>query len=312
MHVSGESGERRPRRAALVLLALLALLAVVAIASSGHIPIGSAHERRPADELADTAISLVLVLVLVGGLGVFYVYYLQRTNSYEGKRRGRAGGNRRALMAAIVVVALLLGLALRVAIHNRQRLNGSNLGNNSGAANAAGRNHNGYTPRFATIPVAVILGAAGIAGLAAYLSYRAKRGALRSPSLGPSLALNLADVLGETLGDLRAEPDPRIAVIAAYARLERTLAASGLPRRASDAPGEYLQRILLDLDMSPGHVSRLTQLFEHAKFSPHEVGPEMKEEAIVLLESIRADLQAAEAAREEAARVAAPTAEQPA
>ena len=36
---------------------------------------------------------------------------------------------------------------------------------------------------------------------------------------------------------------------------------------------------------------------QHAKFSPHDVGPEMKAEAIELLEAIRADLQAAEEAR---------------
>ena len=47
------------------------------------------------------------------------------------------------------------------------------------------------------------------------------------------LAEALADVLEETLDDLRAERDPRRAVIAAYARLERTLAAFGLPRRPS-------------------------------------------------------------------------------
>ena len=111
-----------------------------------------------------------------------------------------------------------------------------------------GKGSDTYTPRFATVPVAVILGAAGLAAIAAYLSYRSRRHALR-PLVEPSLALTLADVLGETLDDLRAEPDPRVAVIAAYARLERTLTAFGVPRRESDAPVEYLQRILIDLDV---------------------------------------------------------------
>ena len=311
MHVSGDSNERRTRRGAPVLLALLALLAVVAIASTGHVPIGSSHTRRPAHELADTFFSLILVLVLVGSLGIFYVYYLQRTNSHEERRKGRVEGNRRSLLTVIVVMALLFGLALRVALHNRHRADTSDVGGNGISASERDGNQSSYTPRFATIPVAVILGAAGLAGLAAYLSYRAGRGTLRPLSLEPSLALTLADVLGETVDDLRTEPDPRVAVIAAYARLERTLAASGLPRRVSDAPAEYLQRILLDLEVGAAHASRLTQLFEHAKFSPHEVGSDMKEEAIVLLESIRAELHAADAARE-SARVAARTAEQPA
>ena len=62
------------------------------------------------------------------------------------------------------------------------------------------------------------------------------------------LALLLADVVEETLDDLRAERDPRKAVIAAYARLERALAAYGLPRRPSEAPEEYVARILGDLE----------------------------------------------------------------
>ena len=61
----------------------------------------------------------------------------------------------------------------------------------------------------------------------------------------------LADVLDETLDDLRAETDPRRAVIAAYARMERALAAYGLPRRPSEAPDEYLQRIFADLEVEP-------------------------------------------------------------
>ena len=51
-------------------------------------------------------------------------------------------------------------------------------------------------------------------------------------------------MLTETLDDLRSEPDPRKAVIGAYAKMERTLAARGLPRHESEAPEEYLARIL--------------------------------------------------------------------
>jgi hypothetical protein len=287
-----------------VLLGLLVLLAVVAVASSGHIPLGSGNARRPTDELLDTVISLILVLALASVVGVFYVYYLQRTNSHEERRKGLPGG-RRSLMAVIAVLVVVLALAVRTAIHNRNDHRAQPaLGTTTPQTSAQARHRNGYTPRFATIPVAVILGAAGIAGLAAYLSHRAGRGTLRRLQLESSIALSLADVLAETLDDLRAEPDPRTAVIAAYARLERTLTAFGVPRRESDAPAEYLHRILVDLDVGARHAAGLTRLFEHAKFSPHEVGPGMKEEAIELLEAIRSDLQAAESARLAALRQA--------
>ena len=104
--------------------------------------------------------------------------------------------------------------------------------------------------------------------------------------------------MDESLDDLRAEPDPRRAVIAAYARLERVLASHGLPRKRSEAPLEYLSRMLGELAVSASAARRLTDLFERAKFSQHAVGPEMKNEAIGALETVRDDLAAARALAE--------------
>ena len=102
----------------------------------------------------------------------------------------------------------------------------------------------------------------------------------------------LAVVLDETLDDLRAEADPRRAIIAAYARLERVLAANGVARRASETADEYLPRVLDDLELDSGAVERLTALFTRAKFSQHEVDTAMKEEAIGALEQVRDELRA--------------------
>ena len=107
------------------------------------------------------------------------------------------------------------------------------------------------------------------------------------------LAEQLAVVLDETLDDLRAEPDPRRAIIAAYARLERVLAANGVPRRAAETSDEYLPRVLHDLALDSGAVERLTALFTRAKFSQHEVDTAMKEEAIDALEQVRDELRLA-------------------
>ena len=56
--------------------------------------------------------------------------------------------------------------------------------------------------------------------------------------------------------------------------------------------------MLADLSVSPVAARRLTALFERAKFSQHEVGMEMKEEAIEALETVRDDLLAARALAE--------------
>jgi hypothetical protein len=122
---------------------------------------------------------------------------------------------------------------------------------------------------------------------------------------GPDEAL--ADVLDEALDDLRAETDPRRAVIEAYARMERALRAAGMPRAEAEAPEEYLARVADGVDLSRTSAGRLTALFTWARFSGHDVRPEMKNEAIDTLEAVRDELRAAAARREqlEAERVAA-------
>ena len=57
--------------------------------------------------------------------------------------------------------------------------------------------------------------------------------------------------------------------------------------------------MLAELSVSPGAARRLTDLFERAKFSQHVVDPEMKEQAIDALETVRDDLLAARALAEE-------------
>jgi hypothetical protein len=166
---------------------------------------------------------------------------------------------------------------------------GSAGGGDSGAAPS------GYEPEFATWPVLAVAALAGLAVVAWWLGARGRRRA-REP-LGTTPAEALADVLAETLDDLRAERDPRRAVIAAYARMERALAAAGLPRDPAEAPEEYLQRILSDLAVTGRAATRLTSLFAWARFSGHDVRPEMKDEAIDTLEQVHQELAAAEAAR---------------
>jgi Domain of unknown function (DUF4129) len=102
----------------------------------------------------------------------------------------------------------------------------------------------------------------------------------------------LSAAVDDSLDDLRAERDPRRAVIAAYARMERTLAGQGLPRRRSEAPLEYLGRVLAALRVRSSAVLALTELFERAKFSRHEIDADMKDEAIGALVAVRNDLRA--------------------
>ena len=96
----------------------------------------------------------------------------------------------------------------------------------------------------------VVLGLVAIAVVAAAVALRREaRLRLRTRAI----AEELAAVLDDTLDDLRAETDPRRAVIAAYARLERVLAAHGLPRRAPrDARRVPRRASLAELEVSQG------------------------------------------------------------
>ena len=73
--------------------------------------------------------------------------------------------------------------------------------------------------------------------------------------------------------------------------MERALAASGLPRRPAEAPLEYLERALVDLDATAASARRLTDLFRIAKFSDHPVDAQAKEDAISALEAVRDELR---------------------
>jgi hypothetical protein len=73
--------------------------------------------------------------------------------------------------------------------------------------------------------------------------------------------------------------------------MENTFARHGVGRRASETPLEYLRRALLALTAERGAVAQLTDLFEEAKFSRHDIGSDMKRDAIDALRTIRDDLQ---------------------
>jgi len=112
----------------------------------------------------------------------------------------------------------------------------------------------------------------------------------------PTLADELSDEIGLALDDLRAETDIRRAVIAAYARMEKVLARSGLRRKVSETAIEFLRRVLGDLRVSAPAAAELTQLFEEAKFSSHELDEGARSRAVAALETIRSELGAEEAA----------------
>ena len=138
-------------------------------------------------------------------------------------------------------------------------------------------------------PLALGLGALVLLGGVWVVVRRDRRQEPGSPE--ESVEEELARAIGSTIDDLRRERDARRAVIAAYANMERILASHGLARGRAEVPYEYLARVLRVLQVSESSVRSLTELFEYAKFSPHEIDETMKEQAIESLVAVKEDLE---------------------
>jgi hypothetical protein len=282
-------------------VAVLVLVGAVAVASSGgSTPDGPADVRPPSAVLVDTFVSLGMVLVIPGLALLLYGLTQRKLIA----REIASGRYPRSGLVTFLVLAGLFGVASYYRLRDwRPPAPPEELGPSfpqapptapepPGAAEAARQ------PQFEWIPVLLVLGLAALAVAAYVIAQRRRR---RQPALDENAAAGaLADALDDSLDDLRAEPDPRRAVIAAFARLERALAAVGLPRDEGETSEEYVTRIFARLDVDREPVRRLGELFAHAKFSQHTVDAAMKDDAISSLERTRDELRALVRRREEA------------
>lgn len=281
---------RRPRRPALLALGVLLALGLVALASRGHAPTGSGGSSRSVNGelLFEYVVLFFLALALIVGPFMAHTLWTTRRHEELPKRQNW-------MMRTFVTMVLLAIIFTAVASWRAIRGNDSGTGGRAtrGAepteTTASGRVREAKPVRFDWAPVIVVGSLVLVGGLVAAGVLRRDRKRRRvSPD---AIAARLSDVLDDTLDDLRGERDPRRAVIAAYARMERSLAWFGLPRRAFEAPLEYLARVLAELHASAESVTRLTALFERAKFSPHEIGGALKADAIDALVAVRDELR---------------------
>ena len=280
-------------RGVLPVVGLIGMLAVVAVAAAGHSPAGGSS--RPStgtpNLVKDYIGTIALIMMPIGAFLIFWSAFLRRAYANVPLKKSPLYPGQIVPKPLVTVVAIfaLLFIAVRWA-HPHQNLHFRNAG--SGGASKAGKTAHAqkqYEPHFAWLPVFVVGSLIlGIAGAMAFLALRRRRDELEQAPIRETLA----EVLGETLDDLRNERDPRKAVIGAYVKMERTLAARGFPRRESEAPVEYLARILGVVEGSGHSARRLTKLFERARFSPHDVDQRMKDDAIESLVGLRAQLEA--------------------
>jgi hypothetical protein len=294
MDANAPRGGGSGRRSLALAATVVGLVVVVAIASRGSRPSEGIGEHRPSEGLLDAALSLFVV-----GLGVaavFVAVLLSFFGRYQPDGEVRKRRSPLRSVVTFVVSIALLALVVRALTGSRgPRLQPLLPGGGDPGATGGDGQGGRYEPEFVLWPVVVVGALVLLAALAWWLGARGRRSSHEPAPTSPQEAL--ADVLAATLDDLRAERDPRRAVIAAYAQMERALAAYGLPRAPAEAPEEYLERALDELELSSRAAGRLTALFAWARFSGHDVRPEMKDEAIDTLEEVRRELAAVDAAR---------------
>ncbi len=277
-------------RAAVVAAALVALLAVVAVSTVARRPVSgaTAREREIAPAFWDYLLSTLLAAWLLLVPVTIYLVWAR-----AGWRRDPNAGRRRDL-AVLAVFAVLVLLALLVGrfrpVDGRETVTRGGQPDASAVTTPGERADRSPELRLAPFVIAGV----GLVLAVAALGYHRRRRRPLGEGDESVLAEELELLVADALDDLRAEPDPRRAVIAAYARMERALRAFGLARVEAEAPLEYLERIAPDVAHVPG-ASRLafelTHLYERARFSAHEVDVGMKTDAITALELLRAELQ---------------------
>jgi multisubunit Na+/H+ antiporter MnhB subunit len=240
----------------------------------------------------------IAFLITAGLVLLVYFLVLEDLSLRRRKRVGWDFGKRQArwqdLVAALLIMAcasalFLVAIAL-LSTHKRKPAHAASaVGSGTRVAHLASRGLVGPSPFIFGAVVAV----AFIVGVRLRRRSRKKGNVLRpllrpgEPAVERSEALVAID---DSLDALMAEPDPRRAVIAAYARMERWLNYAGYGRQLWEAPFEHLDRVVVGLGATAAVGATLAGLYERAKFDNRPCGPDMKAQALQALADLRADL----------------------
>ena len=232
----------RAWRSVLAIGGLMAFLAIVAVAAAGHAPsAGASRPSTPAPRLLQDYVATLAILIMPIGI-VLIVWAMVMPPGLQGRpaqdvegvpdrrrpaartSRSRSSSPRSRSPSASSIPSRPRRRFAAAETHRDGRRRPTDQGDE-------------YEPQFRWLPM-IVVGSliVGIGGAMAMLAARRQRELLAATPIRETLA----EVLDETLDDLRREDDPRKAVIGAYANMERTLAARGVPRRESEAPAEYL------------------------------------------------------------------------
>ena len=95
-----------------------------------------------------------------------------------------------------------------------------------------------------------------------------------------------------SIAALEAERDPRTAILRAYARMEQAFGDVEIVRARDETASEFLRRTMRRLPVSAGAAAALTERFEAARFSTHQITEADRTQALASLLRVERELAA--------------------
>ncbi len=311
------------RRAAAVLAVLLLVLGALAgaLSDTGR---GTSTLRAGASSIVlSVAVTLGGLMVLFAAAAIVYGLLTSPAASHYGESY-----TRRSWWKGPIALLVLGGLAVVVTLllsHRRRGRQPSQVIGTSPFAHSSAAHHSAvhFLPSTSAATVGIVALVAAALLVASWVRFR-RLGTrwnlgeiLRTRSAPPSaisspagLAMSLTEV---RIADPDEEADPRRAVVAAYLAMTRAagdvagvragggraagdvagVRAGGVgERRSTETASEFLQRLLSSLGSSRDAASRLTSLFEAARYSSQTFDETLRLDAIKALRRVQLDLAA--------------------
>lgn len=193
-----------------------------------------------------------------------------------------------AMLAAVALVTVPVALLILSARGHRRSTLPLRLSGRpapalvSPGAHVAAESSGWWLAGLAAVAVAAI-------GLAWSAWLRQRRPAAETARAGPAADRLSAAASAGTIA-LHSHADPRAAIIACYAAMERSLSGAGSPPAAADTPAEVLDRASASGLAQSAAAGALTGLFRQARYSDHAMAEEHRTAALQALAGLRADL----------------------
>lgn len=296
----------RPSATALSVAMVVALSAALAATSHSSVWAPAREGGAPLSRL----LTIVTLLAVMGAIAVVLVS-IARARSAGAERSWRDEAHR-AVPVAVAGVALVSLFAIsRMDLENyRTRAEVESVDLSSGREGVRLRMDWGGSafrraeeaqeaeatsterPSPALIVFGIILVVAVVALVALATAWWSTRRTVKAPAVPPMQDHRRRVARGAILASIEGmldDPDPKTAIIGAYARLLERLSASGAARRDYEGPKEHLHRVLTVLDVPAQPLGKLIGLFEEARFSTHRLTARHRDEALDALRSVAAE-----------------------